>query len=614
MSSIHLHHTNNNNNLNNEGIVNKIRKRGCSSSSSSSLVRKYRFKRAILVGKKAGSTTPVPLWKTSTTPPSMATPPLHHSQLPPKDKELSVSARKLAATLWEINDLPSADPVRGRDKAANFSSSRSGLLRPHMSDPSQSPLLERMKGFEGDGHKRRVSGLSHQLQSGDYLLEGLDSCSSARLIEKNCGKCTDGVKSRLKEARSGLSTSKKLLKVLNQVCIREHQSSTKSLILALGSELDRVCHQIDLLIHEDRSNQNDMEYVIKCFAEEKAAWKSREREKIHDALKNAAEELKVEKKLRRQTERLNKKIAKEMANVKASHLKASKELEREKRAKEILEQICDELANGIGEDRAQVEELKRESAKVREEVEKEREMLQLADVLREERVQMKLSEAKYQFEEKNDVLEKLRNEFECFMRTKDEENGVVSPECEKIKDLEAYFNNIYGGLRNAEKDNGLDVGDDDDGDNDSDESDLHSIELSMDNRGCMWSYAFEDATQDDSKRVSVDSIGRKSLSGIQWGSICFNKRTSSFKKRDFVINDILEGSNHLDPETSLELLSRARIQDDKDEAQSNRTIKGLQDSMPCSNPVQRNDQLLTLQCTGEEAGKNALLALEGDTI
>lgn len=162
------------------------------------------------MGKKAGSTTPVPLWKTSTTPPSMATPPLHHSQLPPKDKELSVSARKLAATLWEINDLPSADPVRGRDKAANFSSSRSGLLRPHMSDPSQSPLLEvnscqvslfffwfigfgmklcvslfgqRMKGFEVDGHKRRVSGLSHQLQSGDYLLEGLDSYSSARLIE-----------------------------------------------------------------------------------------------------------------------------------------------------------------------------------------------------------------------------------------------------------------------------------------------------------------------------------------------------------------------------------------------------------------------------------------------
>ncbi|KAJ1440728.1 hypothetical protein SESBI_01798 [Sesbania bispinosa] len=158
------------------------------------------------------------------------------------------------------------------------------------------------------------------------------------------------------------------------------------LVLALGSELDR----------------------------KKGCWKRREREKIHDAVKNVAEELAVEKKLRRQTERLNKKIAKEMAN--------------EKRAKEILEQICDELARGIGEDRAQVEELKRESAIVREEVEKEREMLQLADVLREERVQMKLSEAKYQFEEKNAVLEKLRNELEGFMRTKDQENGDVSSE------------------------------------------------------------------------------------------------------------------------------------------------------------------------------------------
>ncbi|KAJ1408480.1 hypothetical protein SESBI_23463 [Sesbania bispinosa] len=46
-----------------------------------------------------------------------------------------------------------------------------------------------------------------------------------------------------------------------------------------------------------------------------------------------------------------------MDNVKASYLKVSKELEREKRAKEIMEQICDELARGIGEDRAQDLEL-----------------------------------------------------------------------------------------------------------------------------------------------------------------------------------------------------------------------------------------------------------------
>ncbi|KAE9593113.1 hypothetical protein Lalb_Chr19g0136341 [Lupinus albus] len=331
-----------------------------------------------------------------------------------------------------------------------------------------------------------------------------------------------------------------------------------SLILALRCELDRVCHQIDQLIEQQHSNQNDIEHVMKRFAEEKAAWRRREQEKIHDAIKNVAKELEVEKKLRRQTERFNKKIATEMANVKASHLKMSKELEREKRAKEIMEQICDELAKGIGEDRAQVQELKRESAKVREELEREREMLQLADVLREERIQMKLSEAKYQFEEKNAVLEKAKNELEGYMRTKEEENG------KRVEGIENYLNEINGRFQIAEKENDLNAGDDSD-----DGSDLHSIELKLDDDSSCnkSSFAHENVVQHDSKRVSTEkeeSTGRKSLSEIiQWGSICFNKGTTSCGKRDFGIN-FNEISDHFDRERSTKFLSRAQIQDDDD--------------------------------------------------
>ncbi|CAJ2654717.1 unnamed protein product [Trifolium pratense] len=589
-----------------ENSYNKIRKRNCSSSSSSSLARKYRFKRAILVGKKGGSTTPVPLWKTSsTTSPSMdtTTQQVFHSSASglgskDKEKEISVSARKLAATLWEINDMQQSSvkkefeveqmrscketTIRRREKAVSLS--RSGLLRPLMSDPCNSPISERMKGFESDGYRR--TGLSHH-----PLRSGVDAHTS----EKNCSKNAVGVKSRLKEARSGLSTSKKVLKVLNQMCHREKQSSTMALVLALGSELERVCGLIDKLIQEERSNSNqdDIEDVVKHFVEEKAAWKRREKEKIHDAVKIVAEELMVEKKLRKQTERLNKKIAIEMATIKASHMEVCKELEREKRAKEILEQICDELARGIGEDKAQVEEMKKESVKVLEEVEKEREMLQLADILREERVQMKLSEAKYQFEEKNDFLEKLRNELENFIKTRDEENGDISPGSSKFNDLETYFNNICQGFQNAEKVN----------DSDEDGSDLVSIELNMnnDNRGYEWSYGSEKDAQNDSKRVSTDkeSTGRKSSERIQWGSICFNKRNSSFKKRDLPIN-IQEFCDHLD-------LSRARIQDNNEGTPRNRSISD-------ANHVHRKDNQLTLQCNSKEAGENALLALEGENL
>lgn len=65
----------------------KVRKRRCSSSSSSSLLRNYRLKRAILGGKRGGSSTPIPAWNMSSKPP--------------------LSARKLAATLWEIKDVAS---------------------------------------------------------------------------------------------------------------------------------------------------------------------------------------------------------------------------------------------------------------------------------------------------------------------------------------------------------------------------------------------------------------------------------------------------------------------------------------------------------------------------
>ncbi|KAJ4961812.1 hypothetical protein NE237_021722 [Protea cynaroides] len=134
---------------------------------------------------------------------------------------------------------------------------------------------------------------------------------------------------------------------------------------------------------------------MKCFAEEKAAWKTKEQERIQATIDSVAGDLDIERKLRRQAESLNKKLGKELAETKASLSKVIKEFESERRVREVMEEACEALAKNIGEDKAEVEELKRESAKVREEVEKEREMLQLANVSREERVQMKLSEAKF---------------------------------------------------------------------------------------------------------------------------------------------------------------------------------------------------------------------------
>ncbi|XVF46966.1 hypothetical protein PTKIN_Ptkin03bG0070900 [Pterospermum kingtungense] len=592
----------------------KIRKRGCSSSSSSSLVQKYRFKRAILVGKRAGSTTPVPTWKTAATTksPFLA---MSGSEFPTKGspkttaakaKEASVSARKLAATLWEINTIPSLQgkeelEKKDRRRKAPRVAKMAHALPPNLSDPSYSPVSETMDRARIKSHRRRASVVSQKLQVTDYKLGSLDSVDNASVMEiethrrgKNHGGCIIGTRTRLQDVSNGLATSKELLKVLNRICgLEERQSSITPLVSALRVELDRARIQVDQLIREQRSSRSEIEYLMRHFAEEKAAWKRKERERIRNAIACIAEELEVEKKLRRQTERLNKKLGKELADTKASLSKATKELDSEKRAKEILEQVCDELARGIGEDRATVEELKRESVKVREEVEKEREMLQFADVLREERVQMKLSEAKYHFEEKNAVVEKLRNELEAYLGTKiEDENGDGSPNLQRIKELEAYLKNIdFGSCQAAENDMHKDeVADGGESEADgSADSDLHSIELNMDSHDMSyrWSYARGNYVEGESKRNSVEkeNKGRKSLSEkISWGSICLDRGSSNSTERDFGLK-IHEKLDGFERDRTHDPASEVQVQDHEDEIKRYRSVKSLRDHILSSNRI-----------------------------
>lgn len=109
----------------------KIRKRGgSSSSSSSSLVQNFRLKRAILVRKRGGSSTPVPTWKMST-----RLSPLHGDHTG-KLKEASMSARKLAATLWEIDEAPSHNFKQNLNKGREETTVR------HSTHLSQIPVSE----------------------------------------------------------------------------------------------------------------------------------------------------------------------------------------------------------------------------------------------------------------------------------------------------------------------------------------------------------------------------------------------------------------------------------------------------------------------------------------
>lgn len=309
-------------------------------------------------------------------------------------------------------------------------------------------------------------------------------------------------KPRLKDVYDGLVTSKELLKVISRVCHIEQQGSTAlSLFSALKFELDRACTSVGKLILDQKSQQSDLEIVLNHFEKEKAAWKLREQDRICAAVNSVVKELNTEKKLRRQTEGLNKRLGKELADTKAALSKMTEELKSEKRTRDMLEQVCNELTQVLGEDRAEVEEMKKQSEQVHDELEKEREMFQLADMLREERVHMKLSEAKYQYEEKNAVVDELRNELESYLKSKrgtsEHRDHPHSPQYDKIKELEKYLRETLPGSGHCKGHSVVALVNEDENNSD--------IELSMDDisKSFQWN---ESKTNSSNRRVAKPAI------------------------------------------------------------------------------------------------------------
>ncbi|KAL5700522.1 hypothetical protein ACHQM5_025954 [Ranunculus cassubicifolius] len=553
----------------------KIRKRGCSSSSSpSSLLQNYRFKRALLINKRGGSSTPVPIWRLTSRSPSASVLRMPESPINgacvvdgKKVKQPPVSARKLAASLWEMNQmnnngfLEEKDFVKKESKSRDRRSVQSSYVPRHLSDPSHSPVSERMERSGISSHYARTSTVSHKVQQTSHKVADFDYISNASFMEterRSRGQTPkgpiDGAKAHLKDLSNGVATSKELLTVLGRMWgIEEHYSSGKSILSALRAELKRAREHVDYLIQEQHSDHKDINSLMKYFAEEKATWKRKTHERVETAVKSISNDLEMEKKLRRRTESLTKTLGRELTDTKAALANAVRELENEKRAREIMEKVGGELARDIGEDKALVEQLKKESVKVREEVEKEREMLQIADVLREERVHMKLLEAKYQFEEKNAAVNKLRNELEPFLRTDCKTNGC--PKCNGIVQAASELINTVALYQNQEigkgESNRFEIEEDQ-----SSESDLHSIELDMENnnKNYMWNYAAARSSHESKGRRSTESKGRRSTGsgkltkgrvsleseGIEWefGNDNWGDKLETDKQRHKSIKDL----------------------------------------------------------------------------
>jgi len=206
--------------------------------------------------------------------------------------------------------------------------------------------------------------------------------------------------------------------IYSHMKLLDQKASAVSVVSALGAELEQARARIQELETEHRSSKKKLEHFVKKVSEERAQWRSREHEKIHAYIDDIKSELSRERKNRQRIEIVNSRLVNELADAKLSAKRYMQDCEKERKARELIEEVCDELAKEIGEDKAEVEALKRESMKHREEVEEERKMLQMAEVWREERVQMKLIDAKVALEEKYSQMNKLVADLESFIKSR----------------------------------------------------------------------------------------------------------------------------------------------------------------------------------------------------
>ncbi|XP_042468957.1 uncharacterized protein At5g41620-like [Zingiber officinale] len=368
-----------------------------------------KLRRGAAVGKKGGLSTPVPTWKLGA--------PGGTEGEPGEPKRSSVSARKLEANLWEIQDLvPYAAMSRRGDKGRRHREGKA--LDDGLDDqPESASSLRRhvaaslVKNYKLNERKTRVI---EPISPASY-------CSSIEnaAISQTIAPCNLlDLKEKHGETGSGLRTSKEFLKLLNCIwSLEEQHDSNISLIKALKVELGHSQGRIQELMQEQHVYRREMDDLMKQVAEDKLIRKNKEQQKVKVAIQSLRDELEDERHLRRRSESLHRKLGKELSDVNAVYVKALKDLDRERKTSYLLENICDEFAKGITDYEQEVRELRQTSPRDCSH-KGDRLVLHISEAWLDERVQMNIAEAQGDLAEKTTVMDRLRNEIESFLQAR----------------------------------------------------------------------------------------------------------------------------------------------------------------------------------------------------
>ncbi|KAL6652001.1 hypothetical protein ACP70R_010926 [Stipagrostis hirtigluma subsp. patula] len=338
-------------------------------------------------------------------------------------KAREVSVRRLAAGVWRLRP-PEAVPG-----GAGGGERRARVGVEHIPRHLQVQLLKQNTLGHHQSLKNEVSSPISVLErkSGELHKVQLHTASAVlpvTTMEKATKWEPEGIK--------GMESHDAYLIASQLNLLDEQQDATY--VATLQMDLQQARDRVSELETERRAAKKKLDHLFKKLTEEKAAWRNREHEKMRAILEDMKADLDHEKKNRRRLEVLNLKLVNELKEAKMSAKQLLQEYEKERKARELTEEVCNELAREVEEDKAEIEALKQDSLKLREEVDEERKMLQMAEVWREERVQMKLLDAKLTLDAKYTQLCKLQQDVEAFIAACNSAKGdiMVVEEAENI--------------------------------------------------------------------------------------------------------------------------------------------------------------------------------------
>ncbi|KAK4418588.1 hypothetical protein Salat_2271600 [Sesamum alatum] len=389
-----------------------------------------KLKRGILVGKREGNSTPSPTWKFGLIQPDGTL--IQDFNFSYTSNTLS--ARKLGANLWEMEPqlnlrapkMSNNSPNLGHPKQDNTLKLPTDLNQAPADRPSEQPTsginLRKQVEPSQTQHNLRVKKVVEAQQP----LSPASYCGSMEMPPYRPGTSPSSSlvsKGKFGESSHGLKTSTELLKVLNRIwSLEEKHALDMSLVKTLKKELDESQKRIQELLQAKKGDQSEIDKLMKQITEYKVARK-KERDRVKDAVKLVEDKLEDELKLRRNLEKLHHKLAKELLEIKSSFSNALRDLERERKARTLLEDLCDEFAKGIRDYEQEVRFMKHKFGKGQiGRGGNDRLILHISEAWLDERKQMKLADT-HDVSEKQSALDKLCSEVESFLQAKQSGNS-----------------------------------------------------------------------------------------------------------------------------------------------------------------------------------------------